>query len=177
MLDNTPNQPTKFRTNNWVEINDESRGTYNTKSQIKFNTSMLRSSLCDYSDAYILVSGNITPVEVVGGRGNNGIQVVFKNHAPFTNCISEVNNTQIDNAKDIDVVMPMYNLIEYSNNYSKTSRSLWKYYRHEPALNDAGTLANFPGINASFKYKQKITGSTANDGRKVSNFWRTLEIP
>ena len=177
MLDNTPNQPTKFRTNNWVEINDESRGTYNTNSQIKFKTSMLRSSLCDYSDAYILVSGTITPVEVAGGRGNNGIQVVFKNHAPFTNCISEVNNTQTDNAKDIDVVMPMFNLIEYSDNYSKTSGSLWKYYRDEPALNDAGALANFPGISASFKYKQKITGSTANDGRKVSNFWRTLEIP
>ena len=81
---------------------------------------MLRSSLCDYSDAYILLSGTIAVAEVAAGRGNNGLQVVFKNFAPFTNCISEINNTQIDNAIDIDVVMPMYNLIEYSDNYSKT---------------------------------------------------------
>ena len=81
---------------------------------------MLTSSLCDYSDAYILLSGTITVAEVAAGRGNNGIQEVFKNFATFTNCISEINNTQIDNAIDIDVVMKMYNLIEYSDNYSKT---------------------------------------------------------
>ena len=95
-----------------VEINDDSCGTYNTNSQIKFETSMLRSSLCDYSDAYILVSGTI----IITGAGaddsakrleekNKG--VIFKNCAPFTDCISEINNTQIDNAKYIDVVMPM----------------------------------------------------------------------
>ena len=71
------------------------------------------------------------------------------------------NNTQIDNAKDIDVIIPMYNLIEYSNNYSKTSASLWRYYRDEPALNDAGTLENVPGNSASCKFKQKITYSRA----------------
>ena len=93
LLNNTPNQQTKFRTKNWVEINDESSGTYNTNSQIKFKTSMLRSSLCDYSDAYILVSGTITVAAVASDVGNNGIQVVFKNCAPFTDCISEINNT------------------------------------------------------------------------------------
>ena len=93
MLENTPNQSTKFRTKKWLEINDESRGMYNTNSQIKFKTSMLRSSLCDYSDAYILVSGTITVAEVAACGGNNGIQVVFKNCAPFTNSISEINNT------------------------------------------------------------------------------------
>ena len=80
---------------------------------------MLRSRLCDYSDAYILVSGTITVAELAAGGGNNGIQIVFKNWAPFINCIREINNTQIDKAKDNDVVMPMYNLIEYSDNYSK----------------------------------------------------------
>ena len=187
LLDNTPNQPTKFRTKNWVEINDEERGTYNTNSQFKFKTSMLRSIACDYSDAYILVRGTITVAELPAGKGNNGLQAVFKNCAPFTNCISKINNTQIDNAKYIDVVMPMYNLIEYSDNYSKTSVSLWKYYKDEPALAADCTPANFPGNSASFKYKQKITGSTGNYGTKavqimvplkyLSNFWITLEMP
>ena len=81
---------------------------------------MLRSSLCDYSDAYILASGTITFKALAAGGRNNDIQVVFKKCAPFTNCISEISNTQIDNAKQIDVVMPMYNLIKYSDNYGNT---------------------------------------------------------
>ena len=80
---------------------------------------MLRSSLCDYSDAHILVGGTITEAEVALGGGNNNIQEVFKNCASFTNYINEINNTQIDNAKNINIVIPMYNLVEYSNNYSK----------------------------------------------------------
>ena len=126
LLDNTPNQPTKFRRKNWVEVNYDACGTDNTDSQIKFKTSMLRSSLCDYSDAYILVSGTITVAELAAVGGNNDIQVVFKNCTLFTNCISKINNRQIDNAKDIDVVMPKYNLIEYSDDYLKTSGSLWQ---------------------------------------------------
>ena len=118
---NKSNQPSKFRTKNWVEIDDESRGTYNVNSQIKFKTTMLKSSLCDYSDEYILVKETIT----IAGAGDNAAarqaderdkSVVFKNCAPFTNCTSKLNNTQVDNAKDIDIVMPMYNLIEYSDN-------------------------------------------------------------
>ena len=115
--DNTLNQPSTFRTRNWIEINDESRGVYNVNSQIKFKTTMLKSSLCDYSDAYIIVSVNNTAAQ--GAAANNNKKVIFKNCAPFTNCISEINNTQIDNAKDIDIVMPMYNLIEYSDNHAK----------------------------------------------------------
>ena len=125
MLDNTPNQQTKFRAKNWVEINDNLRKTYNTNSQIEFKNSMLRSRLSDYSDTYILVSGTIAIAALSGGGGNNNIQVVFRNCTAFTNCISEINNTQIDNPKDIDVVMPVYNLIEYRNNYSKLWGSLW----------------------------------------------------
>ena len=183
--DNKSNQPSKFRTKNWVEINDESRGTYNVNSQIKFKTTMLKSSLCDYSDPYILVKGTIT----IAGAGADAEArqaverdkgVVFKNCAPFTNCVSEINNTQVDNAKDIDIVMPMYNLIEYSDNYAKTSGSLWQYYKDEPNDN----LAN----SESFKFKVQITGKTPNDDNEkdveimvslkdLSNFWRTLELP
>ena len=183
--DNKSNQPSKFRTKNWVEINDESRETYNVNSQIKFKTTMLKSSLCDYSDAYILIKGTIT----ITGAGTDAASrqaderdkgVVFKNCAPFTNCISEINNTQVDNAKDTDIVMPMYNLIEYSDNYAKTSGSLWQYYRDEPNNNLADS--------ESFKFKVKITGKTPNDDNEkdveimvplkyLSNFWRTLELP
>ena len=86
---------------------------YNKDSQIKFRTSMLKSSLCDYSDAYILVKGTISIAPEAGDNPNNGDkEVVFKNCVPFIDCISEINNTQIDNAKDIDVVMPTYNLIK-----------------------------------------------------------------
>ena len=110
MLENTPNQLSKFRTKNWIEVNDESRGTYNLKSQIKFKTSMLRSSLCDYSDAYILVNATITVPNTAGAAAaaaKNRKNVIIKSCAPFTNCISEINNTQIDNPKDIDIVIPI----------------------------------------------------------------------
>ena len=145
---------------------------------------MLRSSLCDYADAYILVKGTIT----ITGAGDDAAArradernkgVIFKNCAPFTKCISKINDAEIDNAQDIDIVMPMYNLIEYSNNYSKTSGSLWQYYKDEPNDN----LAN----SESFKSKVKITGKTPNNGntkdveiivplKHLSNFWRTLEM-
>ena len=121
-------QPSKFRTRKWVEINDGARGTYSLNKQIKFRTSMLRSSLCDYSDAYILAKGNITVNNTAddGAAANNtNKKVIFKNCAPFTSCISKINNADIDNAKYIDIVIPMYNLIKYSDNCSKTSGSLW----------------------------------------------------
>ena len=147
---------------------------------------MLKSSLRDYSDAYILVKGTIT----INGRGADAAArqaderdkgVSFKNCAPFINCISEINNTQIDNAKDIDIVMPMYNLIEYSDNYAKTSGSLPQYFRDEP---DDNSIED----SESFKSKIKITGKTPNNNnvkdveiiaplKYLSNFWRTLEMP
>ena len=136
LLDNESNQPSKFRIKNWVERNDESRGTY-TGSNIKFTTAMLRSDLCDYADAYILVKGTITTTgagDDVDARRlderNKGI--IFKICAPFTKCLSRINGREIDNAKDIDIVIPMYDLIEYSDNYSKTSGSLWQYYKDNP---------------------------------------------
>ena len=121
LLDNVLNQPSKFRTKNWVEINDNMRrGAYSPNKQIKFKTSMLRSSLCDYSDAYILFKGSITVNNTAAAdanANNTNKKVIFKICAPFTNCISKINNTQIDNTEYIDIVIPMYNLIEYSDNY------------------------------------------------------------
>ena len=119
-LDKELNQPSKFRTRNWVEINDESRGTY-TSNDIRFKTTMLRSSLCDYADAYILVKGTITTTgegadDAAKQADERGKGVTFKNCAPFTKCISRINNIDIDNAQNIDIVMPMYNLTEYSDN-------------------------------------------------------------
>ena len=191
--DNTLNQPFQFRTRNWIEINDKSRGVYNVNSQIKFKTTMLKSSLCDYSDAYILVKGTITVNNTAaqGAAANNtNKKVIFKNCAPFTNCISEINNTQIDNAKNIDIVMPMYNLIEYSDNYANTTGSLWQYCKDIPVrdANDDDIVIFADGNTTdSFNFKLKITGRTGNGGTKdveimvplkyLSNFWRTLEMP
>ena len=117
LLDNTPNQPSKFRTKNWVKINDDPHGTYNTNSEIKFKTMMLKSRSCCYSDAYILVNRTMTIAKRGTHEGarqtierNKG--VIFKNWAPFIDCISEINNTtKIDNTKDIEVVMLVYILI------------------------------------------------------------------
>ena len=140
------NQLSKFKTKNWVEINDESRGTNIVNNQTKFKTTMLKSSLCDYSDAYILVKGTITANNTAAAdadESNTNKKVIFKNCAPFTNCISEINDTQVGNAKDIDIVMPMYNLIEYSDNYSKTSGSLWHYCKDTPAVDNNNAIVNF----------------------------------
>ena len=195
LIDDTSNQPSKFRTKNWVEINDETRGAYNVYSQIKFKTTMLKSSLCDYSDAYILVKGTISvnntaAAAAAAAVNNDDKKVIFKNCAPFTNCISEINYTQVDNAKDIDIVMPMYNLIEYSDNYAKTSGSLWQYCKDIRARNNSNNnIINFTEDNLtdSFNFKVKFTGQTGDDGTKyveimvplkyLSNLWRTLEMP
>ena len=108
------------------EINDESRGTNDANSEIKFKATMLKSSFCDYSDAYIHVKRTVTANNTAAAdadANNTNEKVIFNNCAPFTRYINEINNTNVDDAKDIDIVMPMYNLIEYSDNYSKTSES------------------------------------------------------
>ena len=177
------------------KIGLKSRGTYGVNCQIKFKTTILKSSLCDYSDAYILVKGTITvnntaaAAAAAANANNTNKKVIFKNCAPFTNCISEINNTQVDNAKDIDIVMPMYNSLEYSNNYSKTSGRLWQYCIDIPALDNNNGIANFTENNLtdSINFKVKTTGQTGNDGTKnveimvplkyLCNIWRTLEMP
>ena len=109
MIDDASNQPSKFKTKNWVEINYESRGKYNVNSQIKFKTTMLKSSLCDYSDAYILVKETLITLLLILIDTNK--KIIFKNCAPLTNSISEINNTQVENARDIDIVIPINNLV------------------------------------------------------------------
>ena len=186
------NQPSKFRTRNWVEITDESRETY-TSNYIKFETTMLRSNLCDYADAYILVNETITITWDAGpAKGRTEAQllaarladdrdegVAFKNCAPFTKCIRRINNTDIDTAQDIDIAMSMYNLIEYSDNYSKSSGNLWQYYKDKPNDN----LVNSKSFKSKVEITEKITvgGNTKNVEiivplKYLSNFWRTLEM-
>ena len=187
LLNDASNKPSKFRTRNWVEINDDIRGAYSPNKQIRFKTTMLRSSLCDYSDTYILVKGNISVnnTAVEGAAANNrNKEVIFKNCAPFTNCISKINTTQIDNAEYINIVMPKCNLIEYSHNYSNSSSRLWQYCKETPAVNNDGNIVDFNGANAtnSFNFKTKITGQANNNGtinveimvplKYLSNFWR-----
>ena len=142
---------------------------------------MLRSDLCDFNDAYIVVKGDIT---LEGGKDANkrNKNLAFKNNAPFINCISKINGVKIDNAEDLDVVMSMYNLREYNKNYRKTAGGLWNYYRDEPS----NPLSS---NSESFKCKTIITGKTPenNDSltnvklvillKYLSNFWRSLNIP
>ena len=111
----------KFVTKKWIEVYDQSEGNYNVNKEIRIKTSMLRSDLCDYSDAYIVVKGTITVLRPNAVKKKNSKTVAFKNNAPFINCISKINCVKIDNAEDLDVVMPMYNLLEYRKNYRKTT--------------------------------------------------------
>ena len=115
----------KFVTKKWIEVYDQSQGNYDVNKEIRIKASMLRSDLCDFSDAYIVVKGDITVTNPNNAKRNKA--VAFKNNAPFINCISTINGVKIDNAEDLDDVMPMYNLLEYSENYRKTTGSLWNY--------------------------------------------------
>ena len=167
-----------------------SEKNYCPDKEIRIKTSMLRSDLCDFSDAYIVVEGDIT-LEGDNNANKRNKNLAFKNNAPFINCISKINGVKIDNAEDLDVVIPMNNLLEYSKNYRKTTGSLWNYYRDE--------LSNPLYSNSeSSRYKTNITGNTYNfvagdanyDANKVgknktelfiplkhlSNFWRALNI-
>ena len=174
LLGTTIDEIPRFITKKWVEVHDQSGSAddrYKPNKQIRFKTSMLRSDLCDFSDAYIVVKRAITVTDPANAKANKS--VAFKNNAPFINCISEINGVQIDNAEDLDVAMPMYNLLEYSKNYSKATGSFWNYYRDEPnnpSLNPP-VHNNPPTVNynadpiansVSFKYKTSITGKTSN---------------
>ena len=116
--------------------------------------------------------------ETVAAKSNRNKEVVFKNCAPFTDCISEINNAQVDNAKETDAVTNMYNLKECNENYSQTSGSLWRYYRDQPALNNDGNIIDFPVNNdASLSFKshlnfhlKNILDKTVNDGTKVVKY-------
>ena len=187
-----------MKVNNYLNLSLDNM--YNENKSIRFKTPMLRSNLCDYSDAYILVKGTITVNGVANGAENKIIRrnrpLMLKNNAPFVSCMTKINNEFIEDADDLDIVMPLYNLLEYSKNYRKTIRSLYNYYRDE--LCDDNNPDNFPNTNVvnsvTFKYKNKIIGNTynvtaGNDrlGTKkielviplkyLGNFWRALNIP
>ena len=203
MLDVTSDDKhlSRYVTKKWIEVYNQSEKNYSVNKEIRIKTPMLRSDLCDFSDAYIVVKGDIT-LEGDNNANKRNKNLTFKNNAPFISCISKINGIKIDNAEDLDVVMPMYNLLEYSKNYKKTTGSLWNYYRDQPS-DPLSTNSE------SFKYKTNITGNTYNvdekitdnDGNKVdnpiynankvcknetkiviplkylSNLWRKLDIP
>ena len=193
LLNGSDNQNSKFATKKWYVLDSESKGNYSHPDLIKFLTKSIESSLCDYSDAYILVTGNITVTRTIAAAvsGVNpqrkqplaaATQVVFKNCAPFKKFSTKIDGTLVEETDFINITMPMYNLIEYSDNYSDTSGSLWDFKRDETVNNvDVANDDNAP----SFKYKASIIGNTETNGTKkgvkravplkyLSNFWRSL---
>ena len=160
----------RFITKKWIDVHDQSGETCNTNKQIRFKTAMLRSDLCDYNDAYIVVKGiaTVSADERDGDETNR--QVILKNNAQFISCISKINGVLAENAEDLEIVMPMCNLLKYSKNYSKTYASLWNYYRDE--LTDETNDNNGRNKNVinskSFMYKTSITGSTYNVPRRIT---------
>ena len=157
LLNGSDNDNSKFATKKWYIIDSESNGNYSQNDEIKFLTRSIESSLCDYSDPYILVTGNIAATP-----NNAATQVVFKNCAPFEKRRTEINETFVDETDFINITMPMYNFIEYSDNYSDTSGGLWHFKRDEITNNADVSNDNAP----SFKYKANLSGNTEANGTK-----------
>ena len=133
LLGTTTNEMPWFITKKWVDVHDQpgdANDRYKVNKPVRFKTSILRSDLCDFSDAYIVVKGHITLTKAANRDfiDLRGSFLAFRNNAPFTNCISKINNVLTDNSGDLNIVMPMCNLLEYSKTLSKTTRSLWNYY-------------------------------------------------
>ena len=152
--DNESEQLSKFVTREYVRVNSLSN-TYSENKSIRFKTPMLRSNLCDYSDAYILVNGTIT---VTGNhpRDRQNRPLIIKNNAPFISCITRINGESIEDADDLDIVMPMHNLLEYSKNYRKSIGSLYNYYRDQLSDDNDDNFGNIKIVNSeAFKYKIK----------------------
>ena len=154
---------------------------------------MIWLNFCDFCDAYTLVKRTITVQNTAAEAeavNDNNEKVISKNRALFNNYLTEINNPQADDTQDVDIIMPVYKLKEYSDAYSKTSRCLWQYYRDKPALYNNNTINDFPANfnnSTSFKFKQQITGQTGDGGTKfvetmfplkyLRNLSRTIEIP
>ena len=192
LLDKIDTDSKHFATKKWYVINDENNTNYgvnkdtgaNNPDTIKYDTRVLKPNLCDYAEAYILVDGNIRGTGV-----DNNTRLALKNCAPFTKCSLEINDEHIDTAENLDIVMPMYNLIEYSNNYQDSSATLYQYKRDEPP--EANAIDDLTVDNSnSFKYKVSLLGNPvvadniAKRSVKVvvplkylSNFFRSLEMP
>ena len=168
----------RFITRKWIEVQSQSGNTYNTSKPIRFKTSMLRSDLCDYSDVYLWVKGTITVTDP-NNNANFDRRLTLKNNAPFISCVSKINGELVQKAEDLHIVIPRYNLLEYSKNYEKTSGSLFNYYRDEP--NEAEIANDNGAINISirnskyFDYKTEITGSV--DAEEDEKEDVTIAIP
>ena len=192
LLDKIDTDSKHFATKKWYIINDENNTNYGVNKDtgadnpdtIKYDTRVLKPNLCDYAEAYILLDGTIR-----GTGGNNNTRLALKNCAPFTKYNLEINDEHVDTAENLDITMPMYNLIEYSDNYQDSSATLYQYKRDEPleanAINDL-TVDN----SNSFKYKVSLLGNpvVANNIARInvkvvvplkylSNFFRSLEMP
>ena len=192
LLNDFANESSKFATRKWYIINDQNNGQYGrgneNYSTIKFETKVIKPNLCDYSDAYILVTGDIKVADVAANTN-----VAFKNCAPFTRCVTHIDDEHVETAKNLDIIMPMYNLIEYSDNYADSSGSLYRFKRDECPMNDAENPLNVALDNStSFNYKASLLGkATDADGndrslkntkivvplKYISNFFRSLEMP
>ena len=160
LLGDANNESSKFATRKWYVINDQNNTDYGEGNEdsttVKFETKVIKSSLCYSSDAYVLVTGDMT---ATGGDANP--RVAFKNCAPFTKCIIHLNYEHVDGANNLDIIMPMYNLIEYSGNYSDTSGSLWQFKRDEsPLTNDGNPDSVSVDNSTSFKYKSSFMGKS-----------------
>ena len=183
--DNVP----RFITQKWIEVHDQSNNDYDVSKPIRFKTPMLRSNLCDYSEAYVWVRGTITIVNA-NNNSNFNRQLTLNNNAPFIPCISKINGELVENVEDLDVMMPMYNLLEYSKNYQNTTGSRFNFYRDEPKSDLVGNIDISIRGSESFDYKTKIIGRLANHPanekrnitigillKHLGNFWRNLDIP
>ena len=177
LLNGSDNENSKFATKIWYVIDSESKGNYSPDDRIKFQS--VESSLCEYSDAYILVTRNIT---VTGGNANT--KVAFKNYAPFKECRTEINETFVDEIEHFNIAMPMYNLIEYIENYSDTFVSLWQLQKDQIEGDLDLTVDAHHILNNSSSFKYKSSFITNRNGVKIvvplkhlSNFWRSVETP
>ena len=200
LLDKIDNDSKHFATKKWYIINDENNTNYGVNKDtsadnphtIKYDTRVLKPNLCDYAEAYILVDGKITaiPGTAVGNppADLNLTRLALKNCAPFTKCNLEINDEHVDTAENLDIVIPMYNLIEYSDNHQDSSATLYQYKRDEPPDNIDNNLA--VNNSSSFKYKVKLLGNSAVANnvatlnvkvvvplKYLSNFFRSLEMP
>ena len=192
LLDKIDTDSKHFATKKWYVINDENNTNYgvnkdtgaNNPDTIKYDTRVLKSDLCDYAEAYILVVGTIR-----GTGGDNNTRLALKNCVPFTKCNLEINDEHIDTAENLYIVMPMYNLIEYSDNYQDSSATLYQYKRDEPPEANAFDDLTVDNSN-SFKYKvslldnpvvadniAKISVKVVVPLKYLSNFFRSLEMP
>ena len=196
LLDKIDTDSKHFTTKKWYIINDENNTNYGVNKDtgadnpdtIKYDTRVLKPNLCDYAEAYILVDGTIRAV-AANAAGAANVILALKNWAPFTKCNLETNDEHVDTAENSDIVMPMYNLIEYSDNYQDSSATLYQYKRDEPPEADA--IADLTANNSSsFKYKVNLlcnpvpTNLIVKRNLKIvvplkylSNFFRSLEMP